>query len=388
MTLFLVALRNLGRNKLRNTLTILGAALTVLSFLLLRTVLSAWTAGADLAVKDRLVTRHKVTFVMTLPKRYVDDARNIEGVRQVSYMNWFGARDPRDENDFFATMAVDGPTILKVYDEIKVSKEDYERWMQDRQGAIIGDGLAKKKGWKVGDRVSLEGTIYPGTWTFTIDGIYTVSSKIMDRTQLFFHWNYLNESITNERMKDQVGWIVARVDDPRRTADVARRIDEVFDVRDIQTLSQDERAFNASFLAAFAIILDALDVGSAVILLIMALILGNTIAMAVRERTNEYAVLRAIGFSPGHIAFFVVGEAFAVGVLGGLVGLGVSYPFINGFGRVIEEQLGSIFPRFEVDPMWAAVAFGLAVVLGLVASVVPARRAFRLDIVQALRRVG
>jgi putative ABC transport system permease protein len=388
MQVVLLGLRNIFRNKLRTLLTVTGVAVAIITFLLLRTVLDAWTAGADHAAKDRIGTRHKISFVMTLPRRYAEEMKQIPGIRDVASANWFGAKDPNHEKEFFGTLAVVPQDILKVYDELSVPAAQREAWFENRRGALVGDALAKKLGWKVGDRVTLRGTIYPGNWEFVISGIYTATRRSVDRSTFFFHYDYMNEALPPGR-KDQIGWIVSRIDDPSRAAQIAQAVDKHFEERDIQTLSMSERALNTSFLGMISAVLKAVNIVSLVILLIMVLILGNTIAMGVRERTNEYGVLRAIGFKPKHLAGFVVGEALAIGALGGAVGLAVGYPFVEkGLGRWLEENMGAFFPFFRVDPKTAGVAFALAIGLGLLSSAIPAYQAARLNVLDALRRVG
>lgn len=388
MTLTSIAARNIGRNKLRTTLTITVVAIATLFFILLRTVVWSWTSASEFAKKDRIATRHKVSFVLQLPKRYVDEIAQIPGVAAVSYASWFGAKNPRNEQDFFATIATDPKSLLDVYSEMKVAPEQKEAWFNDRQGALIGDSLAKKEGWKVGDRVTLKGTIYPGDWTFNIRGIYTTTTTNVDRSTLWFHWNYLNESLP-ERRKDQVGWIATNIRNAGDSGRISKEIDAKFDTRDLQTITMSEAALNQSFLGMFAAVLKAIDIVSVVITLIMALIVGNTIAMGVRERTNEYGVLRAIGFLPSHVARFILVEGVVIGVLGGLIGVLLAYPVVNnGMGRVIEENMGNMFAQFRVQAPIAAFAFGLATLLGLFAAILPARKAASLQVVEALRRVG
>lgn len=390
MTLVSVAARNLLRNKFRTLATVAGVAIAVFSFMMLRTALAAWTAGVDHAAKDRVVTRNKVTFILPLPLRYVEEIRQVPGIKETTYMNWFGGKDPKHskDQDFFATMAVDHKTFLSVYDDIVVAPDAKERWFEDRRGAIVGDVLAKNFGWKVGQKITLSGTIFPGDWQFTIAGLYTTTNKAIDHRTLYFRWDYLNDSIP-QRLRDRAGWVTSRVDDASRSAAIGQAIDRLFDVQDTQTLSQSERAFGASFLAMFSSILKALDVVSIVILAIMMLILGNTIAMGVRERTSEYGVLRAIGFLPQHIATLVVAEATVTGLFGGLMGMSLSYLVINGFmGRFIEENFGQFFPAFQITAGIATAALGLSVLLGLLAGLLPAYGTFKLNIVQALRRVG
>jgi putative ABC transport system permease protein len=388
MTLTSIAARNIGRNKLRTTLTVTVVAIATLFFILLRTVVWSWTSAAEFSKKDRIATRHKVSFIMQLPKRYTEEIAQIPGVTAVTYANWFGAKDMKNEQDFFATIATDPKSLLEVYSEIKTSEAEKQAWFEDRQGALVGDALAKKKGWKVGDKVTLAGTIYPGDWTFNIRGIYTTTTTNVDRSTLWFHWNYLNESLP-PRQKDMVGWIATNIKDASTSGRISKEVDAKFDDRDLQTITMSEAALNQSFLGMFAAVLNGIDIVSIVITLIMALIVGNTIAMGVRERTNEYGVLRAIGFLPKHVAQFILAEGLVIGLLGGLVGVVLGYPVVNnGMGRVIEENMGNMFPQFRVQPEIAGVAFGLAVVLGLIAAILPARKASQLQVVEALRRVG
>ncbi len=389
MTLVGLAARNLGRNRFRAVLTVLGVMVAIVTFILLRTVVYAWTSGADYAAKDRVVTRHKVTFVMSLPKRYIDEVRGLPHVKLATWANWFGGKDPKHDHEFFGAFAVDDKTYFQVYPEMTVPPADMQTWKDDRKGAIVGDVLAKKLGWKVGDSVNLESGIYGhNPWQFNIDGIYIATSRAVDRSTFVFHWDYVNDAIAPD-MKDQIGWIVSRVDEPGAAADVGVAIDKDFDEKDIQTLSQDERAFNTSFLAGVSAVLRAVDVISIAILLIMMLILGNTIAMGVRERTNEYGVLRAIGFLPKHIAWFILGEAMLIAAIGGGLGVLVAYPVVEqGLGRWLEENMGSFFPYFRIQATVAVLAVGLAVGLGAVAASIPAYRASKLRVIDALRRVA
>lgn len=387
----LVAVRNLSRNQVRTLLTIAGVSMAILTFIALRTVISSWTAAADHAAKDRVGTRHKVSFIMPMPARYVDEIRQIPGVQSTASANWFGGKDPKHENEFFGNFAVVPKDYLEVYDELEVPAEEREAWFQNRTGALVGDVLAKKLGWKVGDRVTLAGTIFPGDWEFQISGIYTTKRKSFDRSSFMFHYAYFNDSPQAAQlgMKDQVGWIVSRIDDPARSAEISKEIDQRFEERDIQTLSMSERAMNMSFIGMISAVLRAVDVVSLVILAIMALILGNTIAMGVRERTHEYGVLRAVGFLPRHLAAFVLGEALVVSVAGGVVGIVLAFLIVQLLmGRFLEENFGVWFPFFRIDPNTVVSAFILAAVLGLVAAALPAYTTARLKVVDALRRTG
>lgn len=388
MTLTSLAARNMLRNKLRTVATIVGVAVAILAFVLIRTVLLSWTSAADSAAKDRIGTRHKVSFILPLPLRYAEDIRKMPGVKAVSYASWFGAKDPTREDAFFATIATEPETFLEVYDEIVVPAEQKRAWLENRRGALIGSAVAKQMGWNVGDKITLRGTIFPGDWAFEISGIYTATRKSIDQATLWFHWNYLNESVP-PRMKDQIGWVVSRIDEPGRSAEISRAIDAKFDERDHATLTMSESAMNQSFLGMFSAMLSALDLVSLVILAIMLLILGNTIAMGVRERTHEYGVLRAIGFLPKQIATFVLVESMLVGFLGGTLGLLLSYPLVErGIGRFLEENMGGMFPYIRIEPGVAGLAVALALGLGALAAALPAWRSARLDVVTALRRVG
>jgi putative ABC transport system permease protein len=388
MKLILIALRNLSRNKLRTILTVLGGAVAILTFVALRTVLSSWSAAADYSAKDRIATRHKVSFVINMPKRYIDDIRGVAGVKQATFMNWFGGKNPKDPNQFFASLAVEPDKVLDVMDEMVVPADQKQRWVEDKKGAVVGDVLAKQLGIKPGDRITLQGSIYPGDWEFNIAGIYTATRKSVDRSTFMFHWSYLNDSLPEAR-KDQIGWITTRVDDPGRGPAVAAAIDRLFDDKDVQTVTMSERAMNLSFMGMLSAILGALDVISLIILLIMMMLVGNTIAMAVRERTREYGVLRALGFRPSHIRTFIMGEAIVLGILVGGVGLALSFPIVElGIGRFLEENMGAWFPYFRISSGTAGLAVGLSVALAAIAATIPARRASRLAVTDALRRVA
>jgi putative ABC transport system permease protein len=383
-----LAAKNVLRNKGRTAMTTVGVVIALVVFMLLRTVLTSWDEAIEYGAKDRIAIRSKISFVITLPKHYVEKIRGVDGVTDVTWFNWFGAKDPKNEQDFFASIATDPESFARVYDDLKVSPEELAAWKADRQGALVGKNLAKRKGWKVGDVVTLRGTIFPGDWKFNVRGIYDGTKKGTDTSQFFFQWDYLNESFPQGSVRrDQVGWIIIKVKDADRGPAVTAAIDKMFEDADKQTLSQSELALNRSFIGMFGAILTAINVVSVVILVIMMLILGNTIAMGVRERTNEYGVLRAIGFLPRHVAMFILGEAATIGILGGAAGVLFGTVVVNGFGKFLEENMAGFFPSFKVAPATTAAAFLLAVGLGVIASLVPAFGASRLSVIDALRRV-
>jgi putative ABC transport system permease protein len=388
MTLAGIAVRNLARNGLRAALTVVGVGVAVLAFLLLQSVTAAWVSGPRSAPRDRVVTRHKVTFAMALPKHYIELVRGSSHVKAATWASWFGGRDPKHDTEFFATLAVDPTSYFSVYDDMKVPRDERDAFEHDKQGAIVGDVLASKLGWRVGEKVVLQSGIVPGEWRFTIDGIYTATSKAIDRSNFILRWDYINDSVPVDR-RDMIGWIVSRVDDPTRTAQVSVGIDGLFDDRDIQTLSQDERSVGAHFLAMLSAILDALDAVSAVILVVMTLILGNTVAMAVRERAGEYGVLRAIGFLPRHVAFSVVAESLVLGALGGLLGTALAWPFIDVLvARLVADTMGSFFPSFGLDASQMATGILLPAALGGLASAIPAWTASKRSVIDSIRRVA
>jgi putative ABC transport system permease protein len=388
MTLVTLAVRNVRRNQLRAVMTIAGCAVAILAFVALRTVISAWNVAVEFAAKDRIGTRHKVSFVLQLPKHYIDTVRAIPGVKAATWCNWFGGKNPKNRDDFFATLACDPDSVLEVLDEVEVPPAQKAAWREDRKGAILGDLLAKKMNVKPGDRVTLSGTIYPGDWSFNVSGIYTAKRKSVDRQQFFFHWSYLNETLGKGR-KDQIGWVISRIDDPSKVASISTAIDRAFDEKDVPTLSMSERAMNLSFMGMLSAVLTAIDVVSLIILAIMMMILGNTIAMGVRERTHEYGALMARGFQPRHIGLFVLMESVVTAIVGGLIGLGLAYPLIQqGLGRFLEENMGAFFPYFRISPATAVAAVGLSALLGVLAAVIPVSIAMRLNVTDALRRVG
>jgi putative ABC transport system permease protein len=392
VTLGSLTIKNIGHNWLRTVLTVVGTAIAILSFVMIRTTLAAWEQGVENAAQDRLSTIHRVTFVMPLPKRYFDEFNGqrgkIPGVKASTYINWFGAKHPTRESEFFANLAVDSDTFFDVYNEMAVPADQLAAWRENPQGAIIGEALANQFGWKVGDDVTLTGTIYPGDWKFKVEGIYVATKKSIDRAQFILHWKYVNETLPEGR-KDQIGWIASTIDSASQAATISQAIDAKFEEQEIQTRTMSERAMNMEFLGGASAILRALDIVSLVILGIMMLILGNTIAMGVRERTHEYGVLLALGFRPKHIASFVLGEGITIGLLGGGLGLLMAYPLIEqGLGRWLEENMGAYFPYFSIPTSVAAVALALAAALAAIAAVIPAYSASKLDVIDALRRLG
>lgn len=386
MNLATYARRNLFRRPWRTALTIVAVAMVVLIFSTIRTVGVTFNAAADDALSDRLATRHKVSITMQLPRRYIDDIRAVPGITGATSANWFGAKDPKERIPFFAGFAADDKWF-EVFDDMQVDPAQLAEWKTTPNGVILGDILAKTFGVKPGDRLVITSDIYPGDWEFKVVGIYMPSRRTVDRNSLVLHWEYLNNDPRAELTKDQIGWVMTRIGGGVKSADISRAVDKIFDERDDQTVTMSERAFNLSFLGAFAALLTAFDFVSIGILLIMTLILANTIAMSARERTHEYGVLRAIGFSPRHVIGFVLGESVLIALVGGLLGIGLVQLLINmAIGPFIEANMASLFPYFRTPPSVMLFALGLALALGVLAGLIPARGASRLKVTDALRR--
>lgn len=382
------ARRNLFRRKWRTILTLLVISLVVFIFCLIRTVDWSFNVGVEAAMQDRLATRHKVSITMQLPRRYIDEVRAVPGVTKATWANWFGAKDPKERVPFFAGFAADPDSWFDVFDDMQVDPKQLADWKATPNGVIIGDKLAETFGVKVGDRLNITSDIYPGDWDFKVVGIYMPLRKTVDRNSVVLRWDYLNNDPRAALTKDQIGWIMSRIQNGGQSAQVSQAIDKIFDEKDDQTVTMSERAFNLSFLAGFGALLKAFNIMSIVILLIMGLIVANTIAMNVRERRHEYGVLKAIGFSPTYIGGFIIGEALLLSVVGGLLGLGLVQLLINmGIGPFLEENMASMFISFRTPTSIMLLALGAVCVLGLLASIIPATGASRLKVTDALRRI-
>jgi putative ABC transport system permease protein len=380
MAFFLLIFKSAFRNRLRTLLTSLGVSIAIVAFLFLRTFIAAWYAGADAASVDRMVVRNKIAITSPLPRTYVERVKAVKGVTDVTWASWFAGVYLEPKN-FFAQFATDGESYYRLYPEFHLPADQMKAWLEDRTGAVVGDLLAEKYGWKIGDRITLQGTIYQGDWTFTLRGIYTGTGKT-DRQQFHFHWKYLDEK-AGEGLKDQVGIILAKVDGPA----VSQAIDKEFANSLAETRTETERAFQLSFLSMVSTIIVAVEWISRVVLLILILILGNTMAMATRERTYEYASMRAIGFTPRHVVMLVLGEGFVVAATGVAVGVGLAPPILKYFADIFQTALGSFLGEFAIEPKAIALAIGVALIGGMVAAAYPAYRAGRMRIVDALRRV-
>ena len=296
---FLV-LRNALRHKLRTLLTVVGIVVAIVAFGLLRTVVDAWYAGANASSSARLVTRNAVSLVFSMPLTYAQKIRQLDGVRSVSWANWFGGVYISERN-FFAQFAIEPVSYLGMYPELVLAADERRAFLADRAGAIAGRKLAQEYGWNVGDTIPLRGTIFPGTWSFTLRGIYDGADKSTDESTFFFHWAYLNETVKRQfpRRADQTGVFIVELADPSRAAEVSTAIDATFANSLAETLTETEKAFQLGFIAMTEAILLAIEAVSFVVIVIIMAVMANTMAMTARERYAEYATLKALGFSGG-----------------------------------------------------------------------------------------
>jgi len=379
VTLAGLALRNAFlRNKTRSFLTVLGVLLTAVAFLFLRTVLAAWYASSEASSADRVVTRNAISITQTLPLSYAQRIAQVPGVTKLTWSNWFGGIY-KDRRNFFAQFAVDATSSLEVF-SIRFVQGSKEAWLQDRNSAIVGKQLAAKYGWKLGDTVPLIGDVYPGDWRFKIAGIVEGTDDESIGSTMYFHWARLNETLSGTR-KDQVGVFTETIANPNDSPRISKSIDELFANSDNETHTETEKAFQLQFVSGSGAILTALQAVSAVVLVIMALILGNTLAMGLRERTSELGTLRALGFGPSHVRRLALCEGALLGCVGGALGALLAGPVVVGFVRGTGLPLPlALRPSAAIATVLAAAA------IGALAGALPARQAARMQIVDALRR--
>jgi putative ABC transport system permease protein len=385
MLLPLLIAKNAFRHKLRTALTITGIIVAITAFGLLRTIVDAWYAGANASSSARLVTRSAVSLVFSLPLTYAEKIRQVDGVRSVSWANWFGGVYISERN-FFPQFAIDAPSYLDMYPEFILPPDERKAFVTDRKGAIAGRKLADQYGWKIGDQIPLRGTIYSGTWTFNLRGIYDGAEKGTDQSTFFFHWQLLNETIKKvyPRRGDQTGIFFEQLRDPAQAAEVSAAIDSTFRNSLAETLTETEKAFQLSFVAMTETILLAIEAVSFVVVVIIMAVMANTMAMTARERGAEYATFRALGFSSGFVAMLIFAESIGIALLGGLLAIMLTIPVANGFS----EKMGSLFPIFFVSRETMLMQAGAALLVGVVAAALPAWRTARVRVVDGLRAVG
>ena len=377
-------IRNSFRHKLRTALTIVVMGLVLAAFGLVRTFVDAWYSGVDGASPNRLITRHAVSLIMTLPLSYHDQLQKIAGVEQVTYANWFGGVYDKPEN-FFAQFAVEHGAYFDLFPEFEISSEAMASFKSNIKGVIIGHKLADRFGWEVGERVTLIGTIYPGNWDFDIVGIYRANRPNIDEASWFMRWDYLDETVKKQMpgRDGEVGWYALKVSDPRLSAEISTQVDSHFKNSSAETLTETEKAFQLGFVEMSGSLVLMLTVFSWLIVGVILMVLVNTMAMSARERLSEYAYMKSMGFRSFHFFGMIIGESMVIALMGAVVGLALLPPIVT----LIRTVLGQYFTVFEVQPLTLFLIVVLAIAIGLIAATFPSRRASKIRIVDGLRVV-
>lgn len=383
MKTFHLVLANLRRHKLRTVLTVASVALAMFLFASLRTVVTTLDKNSRFGSARRLVSTNATGIVFVLPVSYANKIRAIPGVRSVTWANWFGGKyggAGSHSQSFFGQFAVDAESYLAMYPEIVLPEDQKQAFLKERSAALIGRRLVDRFGWKVGQNVTLQGTIFPGDWTFTIRGVYTPTDPAIGDDVMFFHHAYLDERLNRAGL---AGWFVVEIEDPATAATVAKAIDDLFRNSSAATKTGTEQAFQASFATMLGNVrLLMATIGLAVVFAIL-LVTANAMMMNARERTGEVAVMKTIGFSDRTLFTLVIQEAGLMAVAGAAIGLGLA----KFFYRAIDFNGFGFLPGFDVSTATLAMGAGLALLLMLASGLVPALQAARLPIVQALRRV-
>jgi putative ABC transport system permease protein len=372
--------KNVWRRKFRTTFTLLSIFIAFLLFGMLMTIRTAFSFGVEIAGLDRLILINKISLIMPLPLSYQVRLQQVPGVDLVTHQSWFGGiyQDPAN---FFANIAVEPESFLKIYPEFKVPPEQVTAWLGDRQGAIVGVDLAERFGWKIGDRVPLQGTIYQpssGSWEFNVVGLYDGEDGV-DKTQFFFRYDYLDEN--SELGDGTVGWYVVKIADPGKSVDLSRTFDEMFANSGAETKTTTEKGFVESFASQVGDIGAIMIAISSTVLFMFGLVAASTMAQSVRERTSELAVLKTLGFSGGAILALVFAESMFIALVGGGLGLGLAWLIVQG-----GDPTGGLLPIFILPPRDLIAGVVLMVLMGVLAGVMPAVGAMRLKITDALRR--
>ena len=385
MHLVKLIFRNIFRHKLRTGLTVLGVVVAIVAFGLLSTVVDAWYAGANASSDVRLITRNAISLIFPLPINYREKIRQVDGVKTVSFGNWFGGVYKEPKN-FFPKFAIDPATYFRLYPEFIISDAERAAFARDRRGAIIGRKLAERYGFKIGDSIPIIGDIYPGNWQFVVRGIYGGRDAKIDTSQMFFQWQYLNETVKTKfpRRANQTGIYFIEIKDPSMAATVSRDIDKVFKNSLAETLTETEKAFQLGFIAQTEAIVVAIRIVSYVVILIILAVMANTMAMTARERLSEYATLKVLGFGPGFLAALIFGESLMICAIGAALGILFTFPVAAWFGG----QVGTLFPVFEISRETLLLQIACAFVVGVIAALVPSHRATSVKIVDGLRSIG
>ena len=372
---------NLRRKRLRTALTFASVVVAFLLFGLLKGVEYALTGSADLAGQDRLVTQHKISIIQSFPLSYLDRIRAIDGVRAATSLDWFGGIY-QDERNQLNMMAADPESFAEVYSEYG-TPEQKQAWTSDRTGALVGSVVAERNGWKVGDVVPMRSNAYRkqdggDTWEVTISAIYHVEDG--DNSSVYIHYDYFNESRSFNR--DQIGWVVMRIDDPNRGPEISRQIDDMFANSSAETRTTSESAFLQGFANQMGNIAAIVTVVAAAVFFTMLLVTANAMQQAVRERVGEIAVLRTLGFSNALVISLVLAEGLGITVLGAALGLWLG----NGVTASVGSQVQTFLPLLEVPPSAFVMGAAIAVALGVLSCALPCTQIWRLSVVEQLRR--
>ena len=385
MYILKIVFRNVLRHRLRTGLTILGITIAILAFGLLRTVVGLWHIGVERSLATRLVTRNAISLVFSLPISYYERIRQVPGVRRVSYGNWFGGIYI-DEKYFFANEAIEPQGFLDLYPEFVLPEDQKLAFIRDRKGCIVGRKLAARYGWRLGDQLTLKGTIFPGQWEFVLRGIFTGAEKSTEERILFFHWDYLNETLrkTIPRRADQAGFYIIGISRPELAAQVSQDVDRLFKNSLAETLTETEKAFQLGFASMTEAIMVAIQIVSYVVIVIIMAVVANTMAMTARERIGEYAIFKTMGFKGRHIAGMIFGESLLICISGCLLGILLTFPV----GRLFGDLLGDYLPSFEIRRSTIYLDITFALLVGVVAGIFPTLRAVKIRIADGLRRIG
>ena len=370
---------NLGRNKSRTILTGLSVAVAFFLFAALRSVITALEAASEVGSETRLITSSASGITFPLPEAHVRRIAAVEGVRSVSWSNWFGGIYI-DSRNFFAQFAIDAETYLPMYPEIAIPEDQRQAFLAERTAAIVGGGLMERFGWRLGQTVTLQGTIFPGDWDFTIRAVYTPENPAFGDEIFMFHYEYLFER-TNRQITP--GWFVLQLRDPEAAAGISVHIDELFENSTAPTQTETEKAFQAGFVTMWGNVGFLVQaIGTAVFFAIL-LVAANTMMMAARERVGEVAVMKTLGFQNGVLFGIVLAEAVTICLVGAAVGLVLARGTLGS-----ARQIQSILPGFTIESETIVLGTVIALALGTVTGLIPALQAARLSVVEALRRVA
>ncbi len=385
MELLKLILRNTLRQHLRASLTILGMAVAILAFCILRTVVDAWYAGVAGASPNRLVTRNAVSLIMPLPISYRQKILQVSGVNKVAYANWFGGIYI-DERHFFPRMAVGPDLFFDLFPEFVLPEDQLKAFQKQRNACIAGRKLVQLYGWKLGDTIHLTGNIYPGDWQFVLRGIYSGATKTTDETQFFFQWDYLDEVLKKNMplQSGYAGWYIVQIRNPFESGVISKNIDALFKNSWAETLTETEKAFQMGFVAMTDAIVMAVRVVSFVVIGVILLVLANTMTMTARERMPEYAVLKTLGFGNGFLFLLIAGESVALALIGGVIGMALAFPVAHAFAK----EMSTLLPIFHIGMETLLLATVLCLGIGLLAAVFPTWRAMKIRIASALSHVG